>query len=98
MADVSFTDAMEHLSKVFQDGIPIVGVCASAVWIRGVARSINDKINEPALVAVAEDGSVVVPLLGGHHGANNIARKISKLLGVQMKIIQVLIMCWEIKI
>ncbi|MBG55969.1 MAG: precorrin-3B C(17)-methyltransferase [Deltaproteobacteria bacterium] len=81
-ADVFFTDAMEHLSKLFQDGIPIVGVCASAVLIRGVARSINDKRNEPALVAVAEDGSVVVPLLGGHHGANNIARKISKLLGV----------------
>ena len=81
-ADVFFSDAMEHLSKLFQDGIPIVGVCASAVLIRGVAKSISDKKTEPALVAVAEDGSAVVPLLGGHHGANDMARKISKLLGV----------------
>ena len=81
-ADVFFSDAMEHLSKLFQDGIPIVGVCASAVLIRGVAKSISDKKNEPALVAVAEDGSAVVPLLGGHHGANDLARKISELLGV----------------
>ena len=50
--------------------------------IRGVAKSINDKKTEPALVAVAEDGSAVVPLLGGHHGANDMARKISELLGV----------------
>ena len=81
-ADVFFSDAMEHLSKLFQDGIPIVGVCASAVLIRGVAKSISDKQTEPAVVAVAEDGSAVVPLLGGHHGANDMARKISELLGV----------------
>ena len=81
-ADVFFSDAMEHLSKLFQDGIPIVGVCASAVLIRGVAKSISDKQTEPAVVAVAEDGSAVVPLLGGHHGANDLARKISELLGV----------------
>ena len=81
-ADVFFSDAMEHLSKLFRDGTPIVGVCASAVLIRGVAKSISDKKTEPALVAVAEDGSAVVPLLGGHHGANDMARKISELLGV----------------
>ena len=81
-ADVFFSDAMEHLSKLFRDGTPIVGVCASAVLIRGVAKSISDKKTEPALVAVAEDGSAVVPLLGGHHGANDLARKISELLGV----------------
>ena len=81
-ADVFFSDAMEHLSKLYRDGTPIVGVCASAVLIRGVAKSISDKKTEPALVAVAEDGSAVVPLLGGHHGANDMARKISELLGV----------------
>ena len=81
-ADVFFTDAMEHLSKLFQEGVAIVGVCASGVLIRGVAKSVSDKKTEPALVAVAEDGSAVVPLLGGPHGANGMARKISELLGV----------------
>ncbi|HSF95569.1 MAG TPA: precorrin-3B C(17)-methyltransferase, partial [Thermohalobaculum sp.] len=35
---------------------------------------------EPPVVAVAEDGSVVVPLLGGHRGANRLARQIAELL------------------
>ena len=34
------------------------------------------------MVAVAEDGSAVVPLLGGHHGANALAREIAAALGV----------------
>ena len=34
------------------------------------------------MVAVAEDGSAVVPLLGGHHGANALARTIAAELGV----------------
>src|SRR2546421_7932466 len=29
-----------------------------------------------SVIAVAEDGSAVVPLLGGHHGANELARRI----------------------
>jgi cobalt-precorrin 5A hydrolase/precorrin-3B C17-methyltransferase len=32
------------------------------------------KHDEPPVVAVAEDGSAVVPLLGGHHGGNDLAR------------------------
>ena len=33
------------------------------------------------MLAVAEDGSAVVPLLGGHHGANDLARRLAELLG-----------------
>ena len=33
------------------------------------------------MVALAEDGSVAVPLLGGHHGANAIARALAAALG-----------------
>jgi cobalt-precorrin 5A hydrolase/precorrin-3B C17-methyltransferase len=32
------------------------------------------------VVSVADDGSVVVPLLGGHRGANRLARKIAEAL------------------
>jgi cobalt-precorrin 5A hydrolase / precorrin-3B C17-methyltransferase len=33
------------------------------------------------VIAVAEDGSSVIPLLGGHHGANALAQKIAALTG-----------------
>ncbi len=36
---------------------------------------------EPPVVALAEDGSVAVPLLGGHHGANALARALAEALG-----------------
>jgi cobalt-precorrin 5A hydrolase/precorrin-3B C17-methyltransferase len=81
-ADVFFTDAMEHLSTLFSEGVAIVGVCASAVLIRGVAGCLQNKLNEPPLIAVAEDGSAVVPLLGGHHGANDLAHQIASILGI----------------
>ena len=81
-ADVFFTDAMEHLSTLFSEGVAIVGVCASAVLIRGVAGCLQNKLNEPPLIAVAEDGSAVVPLLGGHHGANDLAHQIADILGI----------------
>ena len=44
-ADVFFTDAMEHLSTLFSEGVAIVGVCASAVLIRGVAGCLKNKLS-----------------------------------------------------
>ena len=79
---VFFTDAMQHLAALFSEGRAIIGVCASGILIRGVAGCLENKQTEPPLIAVAEDGSSVIPLLGGHHGANTLARKIGKLIGV----------------
>ncbi|MDE2228752.1 MAG: precorrin-3B C(17)-methyltransferase [Alphaproteobacteria bacterium] len=81
-ADEYFTDAMAHLRALFEAGVPIVGVCASGVLIRALAPKLADKQTEPPVVAVAEDGSAVVPLLGGHRGANDLARRIGAVLGV----------------
>ncbi|MEC8939654.1 MAG: precorrin-3B C(17)-methyltransferase [SAR324 cluster bacterium] len=79
--DLIFTNAMEHLAALFSEGTAIIGVCASGILVRGVAGCLENKQNEPPLIAVAEDGSSVVPLLGGHHGANALARKIGQLIG-----------------
>ena len=81
-ADIFFTDTMDHLATLYNEGIAIVGICASAVLIRGVAGCLKNKHTDPPLIAVAEDGSAVVPLLGGHHGANDLAIKIAKLLDI----------------
>ena len=82
-ADVSFDDTGEHLQALFAAGEPIVGVCAAGILIRCLAPLLNEKRSEPPVIAVAEDSSAVVPLLGGHHGANEFARRIADVLGIQ---------------
>jgi cobalt-precorrin 5A hydrolase/precorrin-3B C17-methyltransferase len=80
-ADVPFADAVAHLGRLFGDSVPIVGVCAAGILIRALAPHVCDKSAEPPVVAVAEDGHVAVPLLGGHRGANRLARTIAAATG-----------------
>lgn len=80
--DIPFDDAMAHLQALFAAGTPIVGLCAAGILIRAVAPLLADKRTEPPVIAVAEDGSAVVPLLGGHRGANALARRVGGLLGI----------------
>ena len=79
--DAAFPEATAHLRDLFAAGVPIVGVCAAGVLIRAVAPLLADKRAEPPVVAVAEDGSCAVPLLGGHRGANALARRVAEALG-----------------
>jgi cobalt-precorrin 5A hydrolase/precorrin-3B C17-methyltransferase len=69
------------LRELFTAGRPIIGICASGILIRALAPLLDDKTEEPPVVALAEDGSVAVPLLGGHHGANALARTLAAALG-----------------
>lgn len=81
-ADIAFDDTGEHLRRLFTAGTPIVGICASGILIRLLASCLTDKTAEPPVIAVAEDGSAVVPLVGGHHGANDLAVTIAALFGI----------------
>ncbi|HYM99285.1 MAG TPA: precorrin-3B C(17)-methyltransferase [Aestuariivirgaceae bacterium] len=74
-------DLRGELHRAFRQGSPIIGLCASAILIRLLAPLLVDKLTEPPVIAVAEDGSVAVPLLGGHHGANDLARRIVAFTG-----------------
>lgn len=76
-----FPDALDHIRKLFASGTPVVGVCDAGILIRAVAHLLADQRTEPPLLAVSEDGAVVVPLLGGHRGANRLAGQIALALG-----------------
>ena len=76
-ADAFFPNALDHARDLFAAGTPIIGVCASGILIRGVAPLLADKQAEPPVVSVSDDGSVVVPLLGGHRGANRLSKQIA---------------------
>ena len=80
-ADAVFPNALDHVRMLFAAGTPVVGVCAAGILIRAVAPLLADKTTEPPVVAVSDDGRVVVPLLGGHRGANRLARRLSEELG-----------------
>jgi cobalt-precorrin 5A hydrolase/precorrin-3B C17-methyltransferase len=80
--DVSFTSFGETLRELFAEGTPIIGICAAGILIRTLAPLLSDKRQEPPVLAVAEDGSAVVPLLGGLQGVNDLARQISIVCGV----------------
>jgi cobalt-precorrin 5A hydrolase/precorrin-3B C17-methyltransferase len=78
--DVSFAETLNHIRALYQAGTPIIGVCASGILIRALAAVISDKRLEPPVLAVSEDGASVIPLLGGHRGANSLARQIADAL------------------
>ncbi|WP_299626002.1 precorrin-3B C(17)-methyltransferase [Pelagibius sp.] len=82
-ADVVFEDFGAEVRAAFLQGRPIVGIAAAGTLIRALAPLIADKHGEPPVVAVAEDGGAVVPLLGGHRGANALARRIAVALGIE---------------
>ena len=85
-ADVRFVSAKDHVQTLFAAGRPILAVMASGALIRLLAPLLSDKHAEPPVLAIAEDGSSVVPLLGGHHGANDLARQIASALGAHAAI------------
>jgi cobalt-precorrin 5A hydrolase / precorrin-3B C17-methyltransferase len=81
-ADIAYLKFGETVQKLFSDGCPIIGVCASGILIRTLAPLLADKRTEPPVIAIAEDGSAVVPLLGGLNGANELAKQIAIALQV----------------
>ena len=82
-ADQVFADVAEHLRGLFKQSRPIVGICAAGILIRALGSVLDDKYRDPPVVALAEDGSAAVPLLGGHQGGNRLALAIAGALGGQ---------------
>ncbi|AWY42565.1 precorrin-3B C(17)-methyltransferase [Pseudomonas putida] len=70
------------LRELYQQDTPIIALCAAGIVIRTLAPLLLEKGAEPPVLAVAEDGSAVVPLLGGLGGVNVMAREIAAGLNV----------------
>ena len=80
--DHPVSDLGAHLRGQFSSGTSIIFVGALGALVRLLAPVISDKAEDPPVVAVAEDGGAVIPVLGGHHGANDLARHIAGILEV----------------
>ncbi|QXI37961.1 precorrin-3B C(17)-methyltransferase [Pseudomonas xantholysinigenes] len=76
----------DTLRALYQQDTPIIALCAAGIVIRTLAPLLSEKGVEPPVLAVAEDGSAVVPLLGGLGGVNVMARELGEALGVNAAI------------
>ncbi|MCJ7849800.1 MULTISPECIES: precorrin-3B C(17)-methyltransferase [Pseudomonas] len=80
--DLHYTAFGDTLRRLYQQDTPIIALCAAGIVIRSLASLLSEKGVEPPVLAVAEDGSAVVPLLGGLSGVNVMARELAEALGV----------------
>ena len=85
-ADQTYSEFGATLRQIYQQDTPIIALCAAGIVIRTLAPLLLEKGAEPAVLAVAEDGSAVVPLLGGLGGVNVMAREIAAGLGISAAI------------
>ncbi|YCH21878.1 precorrin-3B C(17)-methyltransferase [Pseudomonas sp. D1-3] len=85
-ADQAYADFGDTLRNLYRSGAPIIALCAAGIVIRSLASLLASKGAEPPVLAVAEDGSAVVPLLGGLGGVNRMAREIATALEVSAAI------------
>ncbi|MFJ3482944.1 precorrin-3B C(17)-methyltransferase [Pseudomonas sp. NPDC090202] len=79
-ADQAYAEFGATLRQFYQQDTPIIALCAAGIVIRTLAPMLLEKGAEPPVLAVAEDGSAVVPLLGGLGGVNVMARRIADAL------------------
>ena len=85
-ADVPFARVQPHLRELFAAGRQIIAIMSTGIVVRALGDLAVDKQLEAAVVCVSETGEAVVPLLGGHHGANKLARILAGTLGIDAAI------------
>ncbi|MCH2555549.1 MAG: cobalamin biosynthesis protein, partial [SAR116 cluster bacterium] len=81
-----FGKATPHIADLFCSGRPVIGICAAGILIRAVAPHLRHKGTDAPVIAVAENGNVAVPLVGGHHGAITLARQVADVVGASLAI------------
>ncbi|WP_184218812.1 precorrin-3B C(17)-methyltransferase [Paenochrobactrum gallinarii] len=82
-ADKTYSHFGDTLRALYQEGRPLIALCASGIIIRALAPLLSNKQAEPPVLSIAEDGSAVVPLLGGLTGVNDMAKTIAKAFDVK---------------
>ena len=69
-------------NAVFTDRKGIVALMSMGIVVRKIAPLLDDKWTDPAVVVVSPDLRYAIPVLGGHHGANELAKELAG-LGMQ---------------
>lgn len=83
LADALGADLLPYGPEVFRTAFSaynrIVALMSAGIAVRGIAPLLSDKWRDPAVVVVGPDLRYAVPVVGGHHGANDLARELAAL-------------------
>lgn len=77
-ADV-VTYTPEIFAEVFCSRKRIVALMSMGIVVRKIAPLLDDKWTDPAVVVISPDCLYAIPVLGGHHGANALAKELAGL-------------------
>ncbi len=83
IADALAADVIPYCPEAFSEAFcryhRIVALMSAGIAIRGIAPLLADKWRDPAVVVVGPDLRYAIPVIGGHHGANDLARELARL-------------------
>ncbi len=71
-----------ELIKVLESHDLVVAVMAVGIVVRSLCSHLKDKWTDTPIVAIDSSLSCAVPVVGGHHGANELAHFLAKELGL----------------
>ncbi len=78
---ISYEIFKKDITKFWEDSRALVFIASCGVVIRTISAQLKDKLQDPAVICIAESGKNVISLLSGHiGGANSLAIEISKIL------------------
>ena len=81
VAEFLGADYRAYSRDIFREVFPryrrIVALMSAGIAVRRMAPLLSDKWSDPAVVVVSPDLRYAIPLTGGHHGANELARELS---------------------
>jgi len=76
-------DIATYTPEIFADAFcskkRIIALMSMGIVVRKVAPLLDDKWTDPAVVVISPDFRYAIPLLGGHHGANALAKELVRL-------------------
>ncbi len=69
----------DAFSLSFEKYESIIAIMAAGIAVRNIAPLVCDKWKDPAVVVVDSGLNYAIPVLGGHHGGNCLAKKLAKI-------------------
>ncbi|CAG0989123.1 cobalt-precorrin 5A hydrolase [Methanosarcinales archaeon] len=79
--DFTGGDIIEYSKDAFKMAFDeyrlIIAIMATGIAVRNIAPLICDKWKDPAVVVVDSGLNFAIPILGGHHGGNELAKKLA---------------------